>query len=229
MSALRDGCYGPQAEIAGHDPASVFAALHRRLACYLGAEAFGELTVAYLAAGAQKLADFLVNTPPWSRNLEIAEFARFELALTAACDGPPRPHLRHGDIDAIAPMELDGKGFDIDPAAKRFQFRTNVTSLWSCIACEENPPKPERRREPVDVLIWRQAGGARFRILGTEEARAFDAAAAGKSYVDITGIVSHSMGPGLARERTQGYLRGWIEAELVSSLRNPVVSASARK
>ena len=227
MTARLDSCVGP-VEICSHDPASAFAALHRRLACYLGADAFRDLTLAFLSAGAQKLVDFLVNTPPWSRNLEIAEFARFELALTAACDGPPRPHLKHADIEAITPKKLDGKGFDVDPAAKRFQFRTNVTSLWSCIACEENPPKPERRREPVDVLIWRQGGGARFRILGVEEAQAFAAAAAGKSYADITAVVAGSMGS-LAGERTRGYLRGWIEAELISALRNPVVSASAKK
>ena len=203
-----------------------FAAAHGKLACYLGEQQFAELLAAFLAQGGGDLVAFLIDTPPWSRNPEVAEFARLELALAAVSGGPRGRHLTHAEFDAIPRAKLDRMAFAVDPRAKRFQFRTNVTSLWSCVACTESPPRPERRREPIDVLVWQQGCGARFRILGREEALALDAAAAGKTYADIKTQVARTADAAFAEERTRGYLRGWIEAELISGLNSPASAKS---
>ena len=72
----------------------------------------------------------------------------------------------------IEPAQFGQMSFDLSPALGRFTAKTNVTSLWSSLRCDETPPAAERLALPIEVLVWRQAGASRFRILGAEEAMA---------------------------------------------------------
>jgi hypothetical protein len=96
---------------------------------------------------------------------------------------------------------------------------TNVTGLWSCLKCDEMPPKPYRLEAPQEILVWRQGESSRFRLLGDEEAMAFDTAAEGAPLSVVCDTIAAMDGPGTAALRAAGYLRGWVEAQAVSRIR----------
>jgi hypothetical protein len=72
---------------------------------------------------------------------------------------------------------------------------------------------------PLQIMVWRQGSGARFRILGDEEAMAVDSAREGVTFGVICEMMAAFDDPDNAAIRAAGYLRGWIEAEIISSIR----------
>ena len=100
----------------------------------------------------------------------------------------------------------------------RFAVTTNVSSLWASLKCGETPPTPEDFASPTEIIVWRQGLGSRFRILGAEEAMAIDSAREGVPFSVICEMMAAFEDPDNAGLRAAGYLRGWIEAEIVSSV-----------
>lgn len=188
------------------------AAAYDRLSCYLGDTRFAALARGFLGESRESMPDYLAKTQPWARQPELAELARIEQALATACASPPSDHVTLAEIEALSPAALQQARLEIGPSATRLRFRTNVTSLWSCMACDERPPRPELCAEPVEVLIWCQLGAARFRILGREEAALLDAAMAGAPYASLMRRIGEP-------RQMPGYLRGWAEAELIAAVR----------
>ncbi|MGQ0484169.1 MAG: hypothetical protein ACT4SY_02280 [Hyphomicrobiales bacterium] len=64
------------------------------------------------------------------------------------------------------------------------------------------------RPSHAGLLVWRQDGSSRFRLLGNEEAIAIDAATEGASFAVICGKIAAMNGSGTAALRAAGYLRG---------------------
>ncbi len=91
------------------------------------------------------------------------------------------------------------------PSLQRLQLPTNAASIWSALTAGERPPPPQRLDEPQELLIWRQGSNVRFRLLGGEEALAIDAMARDGKF-EIA-------------QSTEGFLRGWLEAGIISALR----------
>ena len=85
-------------------------------------------------------------------------------------------------------------------------MRTNATSIWSALTAGELPPSPASLELPQELLVWRQGLASRFRMLGREEAVAIDAAARGETMK--------------LDQFSEGFLRGWLEAEIVSAVRD---------
>ena len=145
--------------------------------------------------------DFLDLTKPFSRSPELSDLARLERAFHAARNAP----------DAIIvsglphPLVPGLYRFDFHPSIQRLQLRTNATSIWSALTAGEQPPPPAKLAAPLELLVWRQGAASRFRMLGQEEALALDEAAHGEVI-----RIDHS---------SESFLRGWIEAEIISSLR----------
>lgn len=137
------------------------------------------------------LPDFLDLTKPFSKCPELSDLARLERAFQAALNAPDGPIASH------APLH---------PSVQRLQMRTNATSIWAALTAGELPPPPARLDGPQELLVWRQGAASRFRILGREEAAALDAAARGEA----TGVDQSS----------ESFLRGWLEAEIISAVRD---------
>ena len=183
-----------------------------KLRLYMGESVFnamGRHCLATYAVKAQKarafsrhLPDFLGLTKPFSRSPELSDLARLEKAFHAALNAPeaPIPHRaayagHHGKFH-----------IHLHPSVQRLQLRTNATSIWAALTAGELPPPPERLDEPQELLVWRQGTTSRFRMLGREEALALDEAASGEA-IEID-------------QSSEGFLRGWLEAEIISSLRS---------
>jgi hypothetical protein len=197
--------------------------------CYLGETRFRQLAAAYIAAHpsdtpnarwySRHLPTFLGEATAYRRAPELAELARLEQALNDAFDAADVPIMTVADIARIEPAQFGQMSFDLSPALGRFTAKTNVTSLWSSLRCDETPPAAERLALPIEVLVWRQAGASRFRILGAEEAMAVAAAGEGVSFAVICEMIAAMADPETAAARAASYLRGWIEAEIISDVR----------
>lgn len=224
MSCLCDGLLTTQ-------PANLLAGEHGKLRRYMGETAFAALARAYsvrnLSGRPDRLPEFLAAAAPYARHRELTELAFLERALNEACEAVDAPAAGFDDLAALGPEELERAVFDLHPSARRFKATTNVTSLWSCLKCDEMPPKPCRLAAPQEILVWRQNEAARFRLLGDEEAKAFDAAANAIPFAAICGIIAAIDDPATVAPRALAYLRGWIEAQAVSRIR--VAAAVAPK
>ncbi len=191
------------------------ASEHARLKLYLGVAAFTMVGRRYAAKYpidtpnsrwfSRHLAKFLGETPPYSRNPELAELAKLEAALNAAFMAPEAPIWTARDLAELGIEDLAGSIILIHPSVQRLRFATNTTSLWAAMTCEQTPPRPERLDEPSELVVWRQGPAARFRMLGEEEAHALDAAMAGNHEGISQGAVA--------------YLPGWAEAQIISAVR----------
>ena len=177
-----------------------------RLRRYVGETAFNAMARHCLAATdapglrvlSMHLPDFLALTKPFSRRPEIADLARLERAFQAALNAPEATVIRSA---ALLPRHIE-----FHPSVQRLQVRTNATSIWSALTAGELPPSPASLELPQGLLVWRQGLASRFRMLGREEAVAIDAAARGETMK--------------LDQFSEGFLRGWLEAEIVSAVRD---------
>ncbi len=177
-----------------------------RLRLYVGETAFAAMARHCLAATdapglrvlSMHLPDFLALTKPFSRRPEIADLARLERAFQAALNAPEATVIRSA---ALLPRHIE-----FHPSVQRLQVRTNATSIWSALTAGELPPSPASLELPQELLVWRQGLASRFRMLGREEAVAIDAAARGETMK--------------LDQFSEGFLRGWLEAEIVSAVRD---------
>ena len=169
-----------------------------RLRLYMGDTAFNTMARHCLAATgtpkarvlSQHLPDFLDLTKPFSRSPELSDLAHLEKAFHAALNAP----------------EASITSQPLHPSVQRLQLRTNAASIWAALTAGELPPLPQRLDGPQELLVWRQGAASRFRMLGREEAAALDAAARGEA---IT-----------IDQWSEGFLRGWLEAGIISAVRN---------
>jgi hypothetical protein len=168
----------------------------------------------------RNLAKFLGETMPYSKSPELAELARLEAALNTAFEAPEAAIL---SAHELAKFEAGGLGTCVvvlHPSVQRLCFSTNTTSLWAALQCEELPPRPERLDIPQELLVWRQGSQPRFRMLGKEEALALDLAMQGKPFAALCEALAQATGGDVSAECAETYLRGWVEAELVSAIRD---------
>ncbi len=210
-------------------PAGLLATDHEKLKCYMGEIAFAAMARLYIARHpsdqpntrwySRHLPEFLATTVPYARHPELAELALLERALNEAFEAADAPVVSFADLAALAPEKIGKSIFDIHPSTRRFRATTNVTGLWSCLKCDEVPPKPYRLDAPQEILAWRQEGASRFRLLGNEEAMVFDAAAEGAAFAVVCELIAAMDDSGSAALRAASYLRGWIEAQAVSRIR----------
>jgi hypothetical protein len=210
--------------------AEFLAVDHAKLQAYLGSSAFAAISRRYAMSDAlsdgntrwfsRNLSKFLGETSPYSKNPELAEIARLEAALNCAFEAAEAPILSLTDFGRAEINGLENCRIEIHPSAHRLSFTTNATSIWSALKCDEAPPRPERLDQPSELLIWRQGVHPRFRILGKEEATAFDMARQGISVFKIATSFAKLDRAETPMQGAANYLRGWVEAELVSALPN---------
>jgi hypothetical protein len=202
---------------------------HEKLKCYMGESAFAAMARAYIAKHpsdqpnarwyARHLPEFLGKNAPFARTPELSELATLERALNDAFDAPEAPHMTFENLATMAERDFSQVSFVVHPSCRRFATTTNVTSLWSSLRCGETPPRPYRLDALQQVVVWRQDASSRFRLLGDEEAMALDKAIEGLPFGVICEMIAVMDGADTAAMRAATYLRGWIEAQLISSFK----------
>jgi hypothetical protein len=182
------------------------------LRTYLGEVTFVNLTLAMIGTRSaekinarsicEQLPRFLTSCKISNHRLEINELATLELALHTAFSAPEAEALK--------------TGISVHPSVQRLSFSQNTVSIWSALKCDSQPPRPHMLDEPQAVIVWRQSQSARFRILGNEEANAFDTAAKLLSFNAICENTLWEEGALAPAQRCALYLEGWSEAEILT-------------
>lgn len=195
------------------------AAEYPKLRCYAGVTPFAAMVRRFAHRHpARPLRWYAVHFPRSIERFELAEMAGLELALSDANHAPDYPSVTFADLDA-AGARLAQASFDIHPSARRVTVTTNVAGVWASLRCDQPPPVFYRRERPQDILVWRQGHSARFRLLGEEESRVYEKVRAGLTFGGVVDFLAEQDDPVSAKERAVIYLRGWIEAETISSFR----------
>jgi hypothetical protein len=212
---------------------------HAKLYLYLGGAGFSAIGKRYASMYpavdpgvrwfSRNLAKFLGETVPYSKNPELAELARLETAMTAAFEAPDAPIY---SSEQFAKLDLAGLGdfvVTLHPSVQRMCFATNATSLWAALQCEEVPPRPEMLNQPQELVVWRQGPSPRFRMLGHDEATVLDLAMHGAKLNKLCENLGHPDAAETPSECALAYLRGWIEAEMVSMVSPKAVGRVSAK
>jgi Putative DNA-binding domain len=202
---------------------------YEKLRAYVGEVRFNAMAEQYIAANpsrhsnarwfGQVLPEWLKTSGHFSQHPECTELAELELALTTAFDSIDLPCLAIEALGALAPEQIATTAFAFHPCLQTLNFKQNTVSLWSALQCEEEPPRPYAQDETQIVMVWRQGTQSRFRILGDEEAMALSNAREGVPFGTLCEMMAFSHGADDAAVRAATYLRGWFEAEVLTSFR----------
>ena len=193
---------------------------------YIGDVAFNKLVKNFASANPEQhqnanylklnLPDYLRDNTTLRHNPEIFELACFELAINQAFAAADTAIINTSKFDAAFQRDPIEITLQLVESAQLLQFHQNTTSLWSALKCDEHPPKPHKLDAPQHVLIWRQRGAPRFRILGREEAKLFSLCA--HKSIRTFGIkkLTEVLELDQSTAKITDYLRGWVEAELIA-------------
>jgi Putative DNA-binding domain len=202
---------------------------YEKLRAYVGEIRFNAMSAEFAAAHpsrhsnarwfGQGLPDWLKSSGHFAQHLECNELAELELALAMAFDSVDLPVLGIETLAALPPDQIATTAFSFHPGLQSLNFQQNTVSLWSALQCEEHPPRPYTLDEPQTVMVWRQGTQSRFRILGAEETMALANAQQGVPFGTLCEMIAFSHGAEDAAVRAATYLRGWFEAEILTSFR----------
>lgn len=198
---------------------------YETLRVYLGEERFARMARDYARAYpsdtpnarwySRHLPTFLRTAPGFGGHPEVVELAVFERALNDVFDDAEALPLTFADLAMVPPEEIGTLAFGLVPASRFLSLATNATSIWSALRIDETPPPAESVGAGQHLLVWRQAGSSRFRILGAEELMALTCIQDGLDFAHVCEMISVHDGAEDAALRAASYLRGWVEAELL--------------
>jgi hypothetical protein len=202
---------------------------YEKLRAYVGEVRFNAMAQAYAMAHPSRQANarwfgqglpiFLKQAHHFAQFPECVELAELELALATAFDAIDVASLGINALATLPPESIAGTAFAFHPSLQTLQFMHSTVSLWSALQCDEPPPRPHALDAPQTVMVWRQGSQSRFRILGDEEAMVLANARDGVPFGALCEMMAFSHGTEDVALRAATYLRGWLEAEIITSFR----------
>lgn len=233
LAELRDGGRAASTDLMGvyeHGYGArlteVLAADYEKLLAALDQPAFDRMAAGYIDARpsrspnardfGQGLADYLAAAAEWRDAPWLAELARLEWALGEVYQAEDPPRLAIEAMAAVGPQDWPRLVFAVADDVRRIDARHGGPEAWLALEDGDDPASAASVAPPGAWLVWRQDDDARFRQLETAEAQAFDGLAEGLCFADLCQAAAVELGPTAAAAAMAGYLRGWIEAGLIS-------------
>jgi hypothetical protein len=112
-------------------------------------------------------------------DLEVADLARLELALSEAFIAPGAEALTGRDLATVLWDEAELR---LVPSATFLDLRTNAADIWSALGSGNDPPRDELLSEPARLIVWRQDFTCCFQVLDADEAGLLPRLAGGLSF-----------------------------------------------
>ena len=201
---------------------------HEVLRTYLGDDAFNRMARAYIASRpshhpnarwfSKGVPDFLKANEPYSRHRIVGELASLEKALNDAFDGPDAPVVHLSYLAAIPPQDWGQLSFVPHPTAVLLSTYTNVAAIWTALKAEKEPPAVITSEEPTRIVVWRHELKTMFREMTAEEAMMWEEATRGARFDAQCELIAFYDDTAGASARAAGYLKGWLEAGLLSKV-----------
>lgn len=218
--------------------ADVLAEDLESVARYLGEELFAHVCSGYIDAHpsrvrnarwfSQHAPDFLAATSPFSKWPQVAELASIEIALAEAFDAKEAPLLALDELKSIAPESWGELRFDLHPAVKRLNTRTNAFAIWGAIRAEAEPPAARVLEVGEPLLIWRDGTMPMIRALPAAEALAFDTLRAGGTFAEACVALGAGNDANAGANSGVSFLAGWITSGLLAAPPSPASLSAGR-
>lgn len=194
----------------------------------LGEKDFSRLAAEYIATHdsrfasiryyGDELAQFLATEPRYRPVPLLADLARWEWTMAAVFDA--------ADADAVGTEALSNKSpadwailrLTFHPSVQVLESAWNAPQIWKAIM--ESAPRPTAAvsREPVSWLLWRHQLKEFFRPLSVAEEDALATALSGETFGDVCGVLCAHFREDEAPAEAAGFLRGWIESGMITSV-----------
>jgi hypothetical protein len=183
-----------------------------------------------------QLAGFLAGDAEYSKAPILAELARWEWAMAAAFDAADAEPIDISAFAQLAPEDWAELRFEWSPAVQVVELEWNVPQLWKAVTEGTERPEPSLSvgpslgrdpslnsdpslsEQPRSYLIWRRELQIYFRPLAQQEAAVIAAARAGHSFGELCVLLCEHLDESEASLHAAGYLRGWVESGLISSI-----------
>ena len=165
-----------------------------------------------------KLPEFLREHTPFAENPVLGDMADFERALNHAFDAANEETLTLNDLGAVPPEDWPDLIFQPHASVTRIDLATNAQSMWQALEHEEEPPAIAVLGEPDRIITFRQELRSMFRSMSYEEAMLWDEMAKDVNFGGLNELSATYGGEEEAAMRVAGYLKGWIESEMLKVL-----------
>ena len=179
-----------------------------------------------------RMAEFLAADVEYAKAPLLAELARWEWAMADAFDAADASPVGTDVFAQIAPQDWADLRFEWNPSVRVLELEWNVPEIWKAVT--EGPGAaansqaadtldasavPDPRLEPASWLIWRRDLQIYFRELAPVEAAAVAVSRAGQSFGELCVALCEDVQEAEAPGHAAGFLRGWVEAGLIASIR----------
>ena len=194
----------------------------------LGEADFAELAQEYIASHdshsfsiryyGHALAHFLASQPGYKPMPFLADLAQWEWMMAEVFDSADAGSITVAALAGREPAEWTSLRFTFHPSVRAMSLAWNAPQMWKALMDDAERPRARVERLPVPWLLWRNELRELFRPLSEAEQQALTAARAGASFGDLCLLARDHSGEDEAPAGAAAFLRGWIEAGLITGL-----------
>jgi hypothetical protein len=144
--------------------------------------------------------------------------ARLEWLRGEVFDMEDAPVATAADL-ATTPEAWSAMRLRLQPALRLLDLDHQVLPLWLALE-RDQAVRPEAPAEPVHVLVWRRGFRVYHRSVSAAEQTCLRVAGSGATFASLCETLWHHAGDDTPRQAV-GYLRNWLEQEIVASIAVP--------
>jgi hypothetical protein len=198
------------------------------LAKLLGERDFNDLATDYIAGHDSRffsiryyghaLAHFLSSEPRFRPVPLLAELARWEWTMAEVFDAADARPVELAALAGRAPVDWAAMRLTFHPSVRVLSLAWNAPQIWKALNEDRERPAASVERQRTSWLLWRHELREFFRRLIPAEEQALAGARAGENFGDICVLASDHYREDEAPAQAAAFLRGWIEAGLITGL-----------
>lgn len=229
----RDVLMGVYEHAYGARLAEVLEGDYEKLHAAIGPEMFLAVAADYVSAHPSRhpnaryfgagMPEFLLTTKPWSETPWHGELAALEWAMGEVFLAEDAPHLAMEAMAALHPTDWPNLTFTIAADIRRIETQHGGPEAWLALQ-EDVDPAPaaaEAAGTAQTWLIWRDEYQANFRAMDPAEAWALAEVGTGANFAQLCEGLMEWVPAEDAAGHAAGYLRGWIESNVLAGYALP--------
>lgn len=164
-----------------------------------------------------QLPAFLKKQTGYKKKRYLFELAELEWKMGLVFDAEEVPVLQIQAMAALSPDLWPTVKFKIHPAVQRLTLSWDIVPIWEALSNNETPPALIKNTESVVWIAWRKELINYTGSLLKDEACAFDAILAGKTFSEVCEILCDFLPEVEVGQYAAALLRKWIGRELIES------------
>ncbi len=199
-----------------------------KLQTLLGDEAFDSLGCLYITTHpsqhfsaryfGQKFAQFLRERDISVNKPYLAEMAAFEWSLGNTLDAENATTVTIADLKLIPADQWGGLKLRFHPSLQTCIFEWDTPQCWKAIENNESPRLPQKQKEPVTWIFWRQVLQSQFRSLTNPQALMLKRFQEDQYFGDICESLSQIMESEVIPAIALGFIQQCLNDGFVSQL-----------